>query len=279
MIPSAYVANPLVDAVIHAESGVAEHIDVAAYSRARGFVQGRLTKGETPGFEAALRFLVGDTANSTPLSPSEAMTLWQTGLILLPQERAERFTSPNATVARDLYVRHGCILLPELVTPDATRILREHYQAKLAAGALKLLNGRTDRYCAHNDPAGRVALNALREVIERIVGSPIKSSYSFASLYRGGTDLPMHIDRPQCRYTLSLQIDHQPLPPGGRSPWPVQVDLDPGAPPVDFFQTIGGGVLFRGAEITHGRPALPPDQRSWVLLLHYVDIDFDGPLD
>lgn len=279
MIPSAYVANPLADTVIHAEAGVAEHIDVATYSRARGFVQGRLTRGQAPGFDAALRFLTGDATDSPPLSPVEAMTLWQVGLILLPQERAEPFTSPNATVERDTYVRHGCVILPELVTPEATLILREHYQAKIAAGKLKLRDRQANRYCAHNDPAGRVALNALREVVERIVGSPIKSSYAYASLYCGGTDLPMHTDRPQCRYTLSLQIDHQPLPPDGRSPWPVQVDLDPGAPPLDFFQTIGGGILFRGCEIPHGRPTLPPDQNSWVLLLHYVDIDFDGSLD
>jgi hypothetical protein len=279
MIPSAYVANPLADAVIHNKAGVAEHIDVAAYSRARGFVQGRLTRDETPGFDAALRFLNGAPADGAPLSPVEAMTLWQSGLILLPPERAEPFASPNVSVERDKYIRHGFILLPELVTPEATLILTNHYRASVAAGKLTHGDRQANRHCAHNDPAGRVTLNLLRETVERIVGSPIKSSYAYASLYCGGTDLPWHRDRPQCRYTLSLQIDHQPLPPDGRSPWPVQVRLDPDAPPLDCFQTIGGGILFRGCEISHGRPTLPPDQRSWVLLLHYVDRDFDGPLD
>lgn len=53
MIPSPYTANSLVDLVIQFEKGVAEHIGASAYSQARGFVQGRLTRGETPGFDAA----------------------------------------------------------------------------------------------------------------------------------------------------------------------------------------------------------------------------------
>lgn len=279
MIPSPYIANPLVDVVIQVEKGVAEHIDVSAYSQARGFVQGRLTRGETPGFDAARRFLDGGGADAAPLSPGEAMTLWQSGLIVLPQERAEPFVASPLPMDRASYVRDGFILLPELVTPEATRILREHYRTSVAAGKLALGDRLATRHCVHNDPAGRVTLKALRETVQRIVGAPIKGSYAYASLYCGGTDLPWHRDRPQCRYTVSLQIDHQPRPPDGRSPWPIQVFLDPDTPPIDCFQTIGGGILFRGCEIKHGRPTLPLDQGSWVLLLHYVDADFEGSLD
>ncbi|MGX1305703.1 hypothetical protein AB7M35_000423 [Amorphus suaedae] len=279
MIPSAYVANPLADAVIHAEAGVADHIDIATYSRMRGFVQRRLTRNGTPGFDAILRFLDDDAEGGAPLSADEVMTLWQTGLILVPQERAEPLVPPAVTVERDEFAKDGVILLSELVTPDATRILTDHYRAAVAAGKLTHGDRQANRHCAHNDAAGRVMLSALRETVERIVGTPIKSSYAYASLYCAGADLPWHTDRPQCRYTLSVQIDHQPLPQDGRSPWPVQVRIDPDATPLECFQTIGGGVLFRGCDVAHGRPALPPDQSSWVLLLHYVDIDFDGSLD
>ncbi|MQP68592.1 hypothetical protein GE253_25075 [Niveispirillum sp. SYP-B3756] len=60
-----------------------------------------MTRGETPGFDAGLRFLTGDATDGAPLSPVKALALWQADLILSPQERAERFTSPNATVERD----------------------------------------------------------------------------------------------------------------------------------------------------------------------------------
>jgi hypothetical protein len=245
----------------------------------RGFFQGRLNRSETPEFDAVRRFLGGDAAGAGHLSALEAMALWQTGLILLPQECAEPFAVPDAASAHGAFMQDDFILLPDLVTPDARRILTEHYRALIATGKLTCGDRQANRHYAHNDPAGRVVLSALRETVERIVGNPIKSSYAYASLYCGGADLPQHRDRPQCQYTLSLQIDHQPLPPDGRSPWPVQLYLDPDAPPVECFQTIGGGLLFRGCEISHARPPLPPDQRSWVLLLHYVDIDFAGSLD
>lgn len=281
MIPPAYGMNPLSDAVIRVSAGGAEQIDIAGYSCVRGFVQGRLTRDQTPGFDAVLRLMKGDGENGAPLSADEVMTLWQTGLLIVPEERAEPFLSPDAAVEldRDAYARQGVTLLPRLVTPEAIRILASHYQAAIAAGKLTYGDRQANRHYAHNDPAGRVLLNALRETVERFVGTPIKGSYTYASLYCGGTDLPWHNDRLQCRYTLSLQIDHQPLPSDGRSPWPVQVRLGPDAMPLDCFQTIGGGILFRGCEIEHGRPMLPLEQSSWVLLLHYVDIDFDGPLE
>ncbi|WP_173012602.1 hypothetical protein [Niveispirillum sp. SYP-B3756] len=279
MIPAPYAANPLADAVIHVTAGVADRINIATYSHMRGFVQSQLTRHETPGFDAVLRFLNGDAAGGAPLSAYEVMTLWQTGLIIVPQERTEPFILSTASVERDEYARHGVILLPTLITPEATRILTAYYRTELAAGKLTHGDRQANRHYAHNDPAGRVMLSALRGSVERIVGTPIKSSYAYASLYCGGTDLPWHSDRKQCRHTLSLQIDHQPLPLDGRSPWPIQVRTGPEALPRDCFQTIGGGMLFRGCEIAHGRPMLPPDQSSWVLLLHYVDIGFDGPLD
>ncbi|MBX9634967.1 MAG: hypothetical protein K2X44_08300, partial [Magnetospirillum sp.] len=186
MIPAAYVVNPLVDTVIRADKGTVERIDISAYSRVRGFLQGGLTRDEMQGFDAALRLVGGGGASGAPLSPAEAMILWQTGLIVLPQECAEPFLSPNAVVERADYVRHGFAMLPELVTAEATRILAEHYRAWVAAGKLALGDRQANRYRAHNDPAGRVVLNALRGTVERVVGSPIKSSYAYASLYCGG---------------------------------------------------------------------------------------------
>lgn len=279
MIPAAYVVNPLVDAVILTEEGFATHINVASYSRSRGFAHTQLALNQTPGFDAALRLVRGEEVTNARLTPDEVMTLWQAGLILMPQECARPFASPKVVTERDTYDRHGYLLLPELVTPEALGILTRHYRESVAAGRLTIGDRQANRHRAHNDAAGRVTLRALRQTVERIVGKPIKCSYAYASLYRGGTDLPAHRDRPQCCYTVSLQIDHQPLPPDGRSPWPLQLHLDHGAPPTDCFQPIGGGILFRGTEIAHGRPPLPPDQASWLLLLHYVDHDFDGPLD
>ena len=274
-----FVRNPAVDARVRGEPGRPAQIDVSAYSAARGFTKASLLRDEHPGFEAALALLADDAAVPAGLTPDAAMALWSVGLIVLPQERAASFAPAAFTTPRDYYAAHGFTLIPDCVTPAMTEALTTHYRARIAAGEMVRGDTQADRYAAHNDPAARVVQRALRPAVERIIGSPIKASYTYASLYCGGTDLPVHLDRPQCRYSISLLIDHQPLSADGVSPWAVQIYPDPEAPPVECFQSLGGGILFRGHEIRHGRARLPDDQACWVMLLHYVDADFGGSLD
>lgn len=282
MMPPSLVPNPLTDVVVHAVDGKPAHVDVSAYSLARGFTRVRLSRGQAPGFETALRFLAstegGDPAYQG-LSSAETLWLWQSGLLVVPHERADALTPDTPTPPRDAYVENGCMLIPACLTPAAVTALVQHYRTLVTNGTLERGDRLADRYFVHNDPAGRVVQRALHGLIERIVGSPIKGSYTYASLYCGGTALPLHTDRVQCRYSVSVLIDYHPLPADGRSPWPVHIVPTPDAPPVACHQPIGGGLLFRGHEIPHARPTLPVGEDCWVMLLHYVDADFDGPLD
>lgn len=281
MTPGAFLRNPLADAAVRMADGEPVHVDVSAYSLTRGFTKTRLSRGTAPGFEAVLRFLAapdGDCA-SLGLSPAEALSLWQAGLVLLPQERAAAFMLDIAPPPRDGYIENGFLPLPPCVTPAALAALVRHYRTGVEKGSLPRGDRQSDRYIAHNDPAGRVVQRALHGIVERIVGSPIKGSYSYASLYCGGAVLPLHTDRPQCRYSVSLLIHQNPFPADGRSDWPVQLFPRPDAPPVECHQPVGGGLLFRGCDIPHARPALASGAECWVMLLHYVDADFDDALD
>ncbi|WP_207620708.1 hypothetical protein, partial [Oharaeibacter diazotrophicus] len=167
--------------------------------------------------------------------------------------------------------------IPACIDRATVDALVGHYRAAVARGAAPVTS-TIDRNAMHDDPAGRVVLRALLPAIEAIAGVPLKPSYSYASLYRPGASMPMHRDRAQCAYTLALAIDHRPTPADGVSPWPLTVDPGDGTPPVDHLLPIGGGVMFRGTRLLHGRGPLAPGETCWTLLLHYVDRDFDGPL-
>lgn len=281
MTPSTLLPNPLTDTVVGMVDGEPAYLDVSAYSLVRGFTSARLSRGAAPGFEAALRLLVapGSDSASLDLSPAEALSLWQAGLLVLPQERAPDFTLDIAPPPRDGYIENGFLLLPPCVTPAGLAALVQHYRALVEKGDLPRGDQQADRYIAHNDPAGRVVQRALHGIVERIIGSPIKGSYTYASLYCGGATLPLHTDRPQCRYSVSLLIHQHPFPAYGRSDWPVQLFPTPDAPPVECYQSVGGALLFRGCDVPHARPALSSGADCWVMLLHYVDADFDGRLD
>lgn len=274
------VANPHVDAVFTRHSdGTAGHVEVCAFTTSRGFTKVRIGENDGPTLNAVDRILGGIPLSSQDLPPLTAKTLWSCGLMVAPNEIAAPLLRPDVIIDRSDYARDGFMVIPPCVTGQAVNAMVAHYRRKIAATVLPRRDAQADRYYAKNDPAGRVMQRALRSMVQDIVGRPIKPSYTYASLYCGGTRLPKHTDRPQCRYTISLQILHRPLPADGCSPWPVEVYLDDDATPALCFQAIGGAILFRGHEISHARPSLTEEAESWVVLLHFVDADFEGDLN
>lgn len=279
--PTAFIRNPATDVrVVETDADGPLCIVVSAYSALKGFTETVLDRAaEEPAFRAALDLAAGREAVLAGLSPDIALALWGSGLIILPPERAAPFAPSRFTASADAFAADGFALLRDCLTPAMVDILAAHYRAQVDRGAARLSQGRVDRRHLHNDPAGRVVQRALVPAVAALVGVPVKPSYSYASLYREGATLPVHTDRPQCKYTLSLLIDHQPVPADGISPWALQVHARPHAEPVDCFQSLGGGILFRGCDLPHGRQPLAADETCWTLLAHYVDADFTGSLD
>lgn len=253
-------------------------IIVSAYSAVRGFTETVLVRSDPSVFAAALALARGE-AILDQLSPDIALALWGSGLIMLPPERVPAFAAECFAAAPEDFAARHFALIPRCLTPAMVEILAAYYRKQVESGAAPLSQSDVDRRSLHNDPAARVVQQALLPAVAALVGVPVKASYTYASLYREGAVLPVHTDRAQCEYTLSLLIDHQPSPADGVSPWAIEIYPQPGAQPVECLQSLGGGILFRGRNLPHGRKALPAGQTCWTLLLHYVDADFDGPLD
>ena len=273
-----FVRNPLVDVAVLEREGVPERLELSAYSAIRGFDKVVLARDEDPAFDTALRMLSDPDAMPWHARPDTVSALWAAGLLVLPQERvALEVPEPDAEIASAFRAR-GFAELPPCVAPAMRTALVRHYARSIEAGRLVRGEDWDGRYTAHNDPAGRIVQKMLLPLAAAIVGAPIKPSYTFASLYCGGADLPVHRDRPQCEYTLSLMIDHGATRGGAVAPWPILLYPTEDRPPEECRAEQGGGLLFRGRDIPHGRRPLPADETCWVMLLHYVDADFDGSL-
>lgn len=279
-LTTSFTRNPATDIrVVATDADGPLRIIISAYSMLSGFRETVLERDGDPAFAAALDLGAGRDDVLDRLSPDIALALWGSGLIVLPPEKMPAFAPSRFGASPDRFAADGFAQLPGCLTPAMTDILAAHYRTQVDSGAAQLSPGNIDRRQLHNDPAGRVVQRSLLPAVEALVGAPIKPSYSYASLYRQGATLPVHTDRQQCEYTLSLLIDHQPLPANGISPWPIQLHTRSGAAPVECFQSLGSGVLFRGRDLPHGRQTLPPDETCWTLLVHYVDADFSGSLD
>lgn len=58
----------------------------------------------------------------------------------------------------------------------------------------------------------------LSEYASELFSTKVKPSYVFLSMYDRGGNCPLHIDRPQCRYTIDYLIRQEQ-----KKPWPIAI--------------------------------------------------------
>ena len=58
----------------------------------------------------------------------------------------------------------------------------------------------------------------LTDYASELFGEKVKPSYVFLSMYDKGGQCPLHIDRPQCRYTIDYLIQQEQS-----EPWPIAI--------------------------------------------------------
>jgi len=139
--------------------------------------------------------------------------------------------------------------------------------------------GVADRETIANDsqvPGSQVAyglarmdelLEDVRGRVESATGLNLWPTYSYCRVYRRGSRLEPHTDRPSCEISMSVNL--------GRSsdePWPLFVVGPQGTAAVEL--NPGDGLIYRGIDCYHWREALRGEYATQVFL-HYVDRD--GP--
>ena len=128
------------------------------------------------------------------------------------------------------------------------------------------------RFVADNEPVARFFHGQLTSVVSRIVGRAVKPSYVYLAGYQADAELPSHVDRAQCQYTVALCVDFTPEPSCETS-WPLQLDSPDGR--IFVYQAIGDALVYKGREIRHSRDPLAR-HTSTSLFFHYVDEDFSA---
>lgn len=161
-------------------------------------------------------------------------------------------------------------------------------------------DGEFVRTYAHNVPFFMNIHRQLTEFASELFGEPVKPSYSFLSMYQDNGICPLHIDRPQCRYTIDYLIRQDQ-----EEPWPIHIgdhmtdeqrqELDEsgeGHPQdedavqkridAENWHTVelspNGAVCYSGTHSWHYRSKRLKGTADLVFF-HFVPVDFDGPLN
>ena len=170
----------------------------------------------------------------------------------------------------------ACTALRGLVHPFHLGALRLHTRRLLRTGAMLDGDGQTPlRWVQHNEPVASWVHQHLARRVSGVLGEPVKPSYVYTAIYHDQADLPMHVDREQCRYTVSLCVDCLPEP-SGEVPWPLV--LEPPGARVRVYQELGDGLLYGGVDTPHGRPRMSPGLMVTAMFYHFVGTGFTGPL-
>eukprot|EP01062_Namystynia_karyoxenos_P033830 TRINITY_DN24839_c0_g1_i1.p1 TRINITY_DN24839_c0_g1~~TRINITY_DN24839_c0_g1_i1.p1 ORF type:complete len:546 (+),score=153.92 TRINITY_DN24839_c0_g1_i1:284-1921(+) len=190
--------------------------------------------------------------------------------------------SPEARELRTAL--HCCVrhLLPE----DVRTLLSKHYAQLIDQGLVPFGDRRTGRYYAYNDPLARFLMAQLQPLVAELAGCDVKASYAYMISYRDCSELHPHQDREAAEYVVSMQLDITPAD----DMWPLRIGAEPQEPhrgdkpkPPPHLTRYhvmrnGDAVVFRGRRLIHWREPIAAGCAATMLLVHYVDAKYDGPL-
>ena len=162
------------------------------------------------------------------------------------------------------------------VTPYFSLFLRNYFALRVQNDGLKGDPQAPNSHCVYGDPAFDMAMAMSTEDIGKIVGKNLIPQYTYARIYKNGSDLKIHSDRPECQYsvTLSLGGDYE-------KPWPIWIkDYAGNVNEVPLDE--GDMVVYHGTELEHWRDKFEGTAQVQ-LFMHYVDAEgefkdrlFDG---
>lgn len=155
---------------------------------------------------------------------------------------------------------------------------------------------RFGRKWTNDLPPFRELHNQLQPMASELMGQEMKPSYHCLSLYEKGGSCPLHLDRPQCRFTVDYLIRQEQT-----EPWPIRIS-DPlsdkelkavevrHAKDRETRDTIiashtwetcelqpNDAVCYSGTHAWHYRPE-PSQGKVDLVFFHFVPKGFRGPL-
>ena len=121
-------------------------------------------------------------------------------------------------------------------------------------------------HCVYGDPAFDMVMAMSTQDIGKIVGKNLVPQYTYARIYKTGSVLERHSDRPECQYSITLCL-------GGvyDKQWPIWIeDYDGNVHRVGLDE--GDMVVYHGTELEHWREKFEGNMQ-YQLFMHYVDTE------
>lgn len=173
--------------------------------------------------------------------------------------------------------RQGVIKLSKLFTKEQCSLLSEHFAANSSKHVNTAARDGVQRNSIHNVQLTRYLHELLGPVVTRLVGEPVKPSYTFSSSYFKGSGLFKHYDsRPACTWNISLVVDASH--PVAAINWPLFVQSRNKVHQIHL--AVGDAAIYSGTGDLHWRDKMP-SYLDWVfgVFFHFAPAAYTGSLD
>ncbi len=110
----------------------------------------------------------------------------------------------------------------------------------------------------------------LQKEIEKITGLNLLPTYNYFRIYRNGSILEAHKDRPACEVSATMLIGKNYSPT-----WALHVEE--GETSRAIVQDVGDFTIYRGCELNHWRETWETDADNYQIQLFVHFVDADGP--
>lgn len=223
------------------------------------------------------------------LTFSNIRTGWENIVSTVNTLNSIRKSSPNGIIPKERleasykFDEFTPVVIEDTITPEALKCISDYYKFGIENNHFPFGDRQSKRYKSRNDPVSRMLHYEMLPLIEKVTGEKLHPTYTYASLYVKGADLPLHSDNFSCFRTVSFLLDKpeganwniyvhkkkQPVKHKGR----YHIDN----PPYDEcvacdLERPGGLMMFDGTDHLHFREPLEHDYYN-LLLLHYKQVD------
>ncbi|TMQ17938.1 MAG: hypothetical protein E6J90_17605 [Deltaproteobacteria bacterium] len=155
-----------------------------------------------------------------------------------------------------------------VIDAASLRFLHDHALARADGNRIAPGDAQVpDAPVAYGDPHMEMLLERARARVEQATGLRLWPTYSYFRVYRRGSLLKAHRDRPACEISMSLNLGMS-----ADEPWPLWIAGPTGTASVPL--NPGDGLVYRGCDCYHWREPFTGNYLAQVFL-HYVDQD--GP--
>lgn len=188
------------------------------------------------------------------------------------EDRDRRRATSSTQLAREQYV-----VLRDVVSPLTIAAMRSHWRRLRLEGYFQtddqqVKQLRDGMYC---ELGTMLFQRQLTPLVAEIVAEPIKPSYAWVFRYKPGAMLKRHVDRPQCKWNISLCVDTEPETSSDQA-WPFFVEVNGQAKKV--MLGMGDAVLYSGTDVPHWRGPLSEGHHVTLCFFHYVAAEFSESL-